>query len=420
MNRVTAVPKKFNELATASVYCQLLNGDVQLLRPVYDASFFDVDLDGAIRYYKMTVDGSYVRAGCEGGDFVKAILPSGEEVFFHYSQVFQPTREVQSQMGITTQVLAVAYQNANRQMAIMSEFVREAEKINADISRFRDIFNDLSTLCSGCDPASPRMALPFAQGQLEALEKLKITSPIGALHTRSLPQLYARVIQPDWWWRGYEWEFFFIDVDENGKLFKNVVHEDRVCYGRFGKPNDPPEYDLAAYMDDAEAKGKPFTGESRDLPEDGSDTFDTLHHERWYGGFTPSVYYRCVFMDDGRIAYEHVCGGKNNGAVDKVYELFAHGVGRFEKNVKPYFCGAIRKTLEEIRKSGENGYITEAETQKILGTVQTSIDYGNNRLQGVITRVTAVNNEMEQSFAVATATIEATGEVRRRVLSNAR
>jgi hypothetical protein len=419
---MTILPKKFSELAAASVYHQLPNIDVMQLHPAYEESSFDTDADGTIHYYKAMIDGSFVRAGCNGGDFVKATTPNGEEVFFHYSQVFQPTQAAQKKMGITAQVLAVAYQNTTRQMAILSEFVREAETLNASIEQFRRVFNGLSTLCTGCDFASPRMVLPVAREQLEALENLKITLPVGELATRGLPQLYARVIQPDLWWDGYKWEFFFIDADADGKLFKNVVHEDRVCYGRFGSPSDSPKYDLAAYINSAETMGKTFGEKAHGLSvaKESADVFDTRHHERWYGGFTPTVYYRCVFKDDGQIAYEHVCGGKSNGSSDRVYELFENGIGRCEKKVSPYFCGAVRKTLKQIQKSGESGYITGAETQEILGTVQTSIDYSNNRLQGIVTQVAAMNNEMEQSFGVATATIEATGENRRRVLSNAR
>jgi hypothetical protein len=257
---------------------------------------------------------------------------------------------------------------------------------------------------------------------LEALEDLGITSPIGSLATQSLPQLYARVVHPDLWWNGYKWEFFFIDRDADGKLFENVVHEERICYGRFGKPTDPPDYDLAAYTGSVEVLEKAFGG----WASSGAATGDSYPFKTWYrerqliGGFIPAVYYRCVFADDGKIVYEHVCGGRDNGAIDKVYELFKNGVGDCRKDAKPYSFGAARKTLDELRKSGEDGYLTGEEIQKYLGTLQSGIDYTNNRLHSVVTQVAALHGEMEQSFAVATAIIETTGESRRRVLTNAR
>ncbi|MDR2677489.1 MAG: hypothetical protein LBB26_02910 [Puniceicoccales bacterium] len=421
MKGTTILPRKFGELAAASVYFQALDMDTSRLRPVYEESSFDTDPDGTIHYYKVTIDGSYVRATYGMGDFVKATRPDGSEIFFHYSQVFQPTRAAHQQLGITAQVLAIAYQNANRQMATLSEFIREAEMVNARIERFRSFFNDLSAMASGCDLAAPHMVLPFVQEQLTTLESLGITSPVGTLATRGLPQLYARVVRPDLWWDGYKWEFFFIDVDADGRSFENVVHEDRVCYGRFEKPKDPPDYDLEAYSGDMEAMGKTFDGDAWNKAVESSHALKTQHEKRWLvGGFIPAAYYRCVFKDDGKITYEHVCGGQDNGTVDKVYELFQNEVGECQKSVRPYFVGTARKTLENIRETGEGGYITGVETQEVLGAVQAGIDYSSNRLQGIVTQVAAMNNEMEQGFAIATAIIEASGESRRRGLSNMR
>jgi hypothetical protein len=421
MGNISILPRKFSELAAASVYCQALNEDASWLCPVYGESSFDVGHDGTIHYYRAMVDGSYVRAEYGGGDFLRVVMPDGEEVFFHYSQVFQPTRAAQKRIGTTAQVLAIAYQNANRQMAILSEFIREAEMLNADIERFRKVFNDFSAMGTNCDLAAPRMVVAVVPEQLTALEGLKMASPIRTLATSGLPQLYARVIRPDLWWKGYKWEFFFIDVDADGKLFENVIHVANVCYGRFEKPNDPPDYDLEAYAMDVAAIGKAFGDGVQSVAAEGSYALKTQYLERQLiGGFIPAVYYRCPFKDGGKITYEHLVGGRDSDAIDAVYEPFRRGVGERQRDVKPYFFGAVQKNLEQISKSGENSFITGEQVQGILGAVQAGIDYGGNRLNSVVTQVGAVNNEMQQSFAISTAAIEVIGEGKRRGLSNMR
>ncbi|MDR1456831.1 MAG: hypothetical protein LBI34_02120 [Puniceicoccales bacterium] len=422
MENGTILPRKFNEFAVVSVYYQLLGGKTVLLHPVYSMDRFDAAPDGTMYYYRVTIDGSYVRTTYGDGDFVKAISPDGEEIFFHYTQVFRPTHAAQKRMGITAQVLAVAFQNTNRQIAKLRGFIREAEKINATIERLRNFFNDISSLCTSYDPANRRMVVPFANGQMEILEKLKVPSPIAALHTRSLPQLYARVIQPDLWWQGYKWEFFFIDVGSDGKPFKNVVHETRIYYDRSDKTNVQPNYDLGEYTNKLKATEGAFVGKNSNKSGTGndSDVFDTRHHHHWYGGSAAAIYYRCVFTDEGKIAYEPVCGGGDNNTVDKAYEILENGVGKCKKNVKPYFCGADIKGLAEIVTSGKDGYITFEEAQALRDTMRASIDHDNNHLQGLTTLIAAVNNDLEQSFSVATAAVEASGEGRRRTAANAR
>jgi hypothetical protein len=319
------------------------------------------------------------------------------------------------------QVLVVAYQNANRQMAVLSEFIREAEMLNASIERFRSVFNALSNLYTGYDLAAPQMVLPFEPKQVTAMENLRMTSPIGTFATQNLPQLYVRVVEPDFWWNGYKWEFFFIDVDSEGKFFENVVHEDHVCYGRFEKACDPPAYDLETYASAVKAMEGAAGGKAWQEAGETSYAFKTRHQERWLrGGFTPAVYYRCAFNASGEIAYEHVFGGVGGGAIEKVYELFANGVSESQKCVAPNFFGAVRKTLEEIRKRGADCYIMGAEIQAILDTLRANIDYIGNSLQGVVTQVAVANNDMEQSFAVATSIIEAAGEGQRRTMSSVR
>jgi hypothetical protein len=416
------LPRYFKDLATASVYYQLIGREQSQLEPVLEECCFDCDSDGCIHYYKTTSMGTYVRAEYPLGDFLKATLPDGRQIYFHYSQVFSPTAEAQKRMGVLTRILGIAYQNANRQMALMTEFVREAEMINTTIEKFQKVFSDLTAMAVNYDLATQEMVQLFAPGQLKAFDALKITSPISSLRTRCLPQLYVRVTQPDLWWNGYLWEFFFIDVGGDGKLFKNIVHEKRVCYGRFGEPSEPPEYKVENYVDHPRIKEKTDNMDRLNgaLLTQKSEAFDTNHHRRWYGGFTPSVYFKCIFTDEGQVAYEHLYGGKNNGESEKVYEIFENGISGSKSDVKPVLCGAERQSLDQIKQEGKDSFITATEVQKILDTLQMTMSCHNNQLQEIIMEVNAIHGEMEQSFGTATAVIEAFGETKRRVTTNLR
>lgn len=411
------MPENFNDLAKASVYCTALGLESERLRPAYKD--FDITANGTIRYYRITADGSYVRAQNGAGDFLRAVTADGREVFLHYSQAFQPTQAEQQKIGITMQVLSVAYQNANQQMAILSEFIREAEVLNSIIERFQSVFNSLSNLYAGCNPANPHMVLPFEQKQLTALEDLKMPSAVGTFATHGLPQLYARVIEPDLWWNGHKWEFFFIDVDSDGNPFENVVHETKVCYGRFGSPNDPPDYKLESYTSSVERMEKSFGSDAQNSPDAESYAFKTWYQKRWWSdAFTRAIYFRCTFKSDGKVVYEPFCGGRADVDITEVYKIFAHGVSEHQKAVGRDFFGVIQKKFEEIIKDDKRCYITGAKIQEILDAVRLSIDCNSSLLQETIIRVGAVNNDMEQCFSVATSTIEATGEGRRRTLAN--
>jgi hypothetical protein len=144
---IVSSPLNFNDFKAASVYYELLDCNPANLQAIYPESQFEKKNDGAMAYYNVTTNGSYVRADGNRGEFVKLTRPDGREVFFHYSQVFGPTLTAQKKMNTLAYVLGATYQNTYRQMAMLNDLINEAAALNESMRGFNDILLRIRGKC---------------------------------------------------------------------------------------------------------------------------------------------------------------------------------------------------------------------------------------------------------------------------------
>jgi hypothetical protein len=418
---IVSSPLNFNDLKAASVYYEILDCNPANLQAICSEAQFEKKNDGTMAYYNVTANGSYMRADGSRGEFVKLTRSDGHEVFLHYSQVFGPTAAARRKMNTLAYVLGVTYQNTHRQMAMLNDLINEAAALNESMRKFDEIYYSFSSNALNYDGRFVNQVLQIEPDLLRLYYDNGLQPPLNRISTGALPQLYAKItntVEQNDTRIKYNWEIFFVDNTGTNPTTRNlwaneVVYKEGVADP---EPKSPPSYtvadclghpEISAIMDNPELTAKQFSS---------SDKYSLSSAGK--SEFAGHFYAKCVW-NGNNIVYNHLFGLTNpSNEIDftRPYDMSlcnaAHNV-----NVSAVSYSRIA-TFEEVLREGKIGYISQKEANAFLDQIRIAIDQLNNKLSGISTMIGVHNQDLQQNYAVATATIEATEEAQQKTARN--
>jgi hypothetical protein len=418
---IVSSPLSFGDLMAASVYYEILGCDPGNLQPVCPEAQFETTGDGAIMaYYSFTANGSYVRAASNHGEFVKMTrADDGQEVFLHYSQVFCPTLAARRRMSTMAYVLGVAYQSTYRQMAMLNDLINEAAALNDAIRKLNNIFHSLATTAANYNSGLTNQILRIDPKLLQLYIDNGLQFPVNRICKGMLPQLYAVVRKHN---AGeartiyHNIDIFFIKNTPSGPEPFNLWEHTLYTAGNNPKPN--PVHTLAECLAHSEIAFIIDTPEAmeRYFATTGKVTLTSTSSNNGH------FYAKCSFDSSDNMIYNNFFGAipDSDGNIDitRAWEIETHYA---QKEVDAAAsCQSIPATQEEVLSGSVIGYFSQREANAFLDQARIAIDQRNNKLSGVSTMINTCNQELQQNYAVATATTEASSEVQQKTARNIR
>lgn len=387
---MTQIPSNWNELAQYSVYYELLGEDTSKLNSIYDESEFELDSDGKIVYYGASYDGGYSR-DIAGGEFLRArhINENGEvvDVFLHYTQVFQPTEAARKTMDYATTILGIIYQNTNRQLAYMEDYITQAKRANEALEKLTELYNRFTVNASNMDTASKEASTYITADQIRAYLDAGMTLPQTEFITgvNIIPYFYYT-------WTTYssgsysvpEYIWYMPDCNSDGFYFSKLVG--RSSSEDYDKWNVDEKVVNGSLLDSylQEEVNKRFTNEHI-LDFFKSEGSKNIKSEVKAGiGYSTSIQWAEGELKDG--AWDQ------GSDYDEDHYVSA---GDYKRT----------SSLEEVLENNYNVYLNYSEMASIQDQVRAQIDVANNILSTITTMVGVANNDMNQNFNIGTATL---------------
>jgi hypothetical protein len=354
-------PLNFNDLKAASVYYEILGCDPRNLQAVCPEEQFERKADGSMVYYRTTANGSYVRANENHGEFVKLTKDGGGEVFLHHSQVFGPTQAAQRRMNTLAYVFGVTYASTYRQMAMLNDLINEAAALNESMRKFNDIYYSFAANALNYDSRFTWQPLRIDRTLLQLYVDNRLRLPLNRMYT------------------------YVITCEQALTAYRNIAlfnKEEVLCF------------DLEA------ASRAIYANWVGSLPPDRISPEELYEYEVSHGCLVPLDVLFAFVSPDGLRKY-------------------AEGRGLF---VPPWYRAGWRMpaSLEEVLSGRKFGYFDQKESNAFLDQIRIALDQLNNELSGVSTMIGAHNQDLQQNYAVATSTIEASEEAHQKVTRNIR
>jgi hypothetical protein len=408
-------PLNFSDLAAASVYYEILGCDPGNLQPVYPEARFETTEDGAMAYYTVKANGSYARANGNHGEFVKMVRPdNGQEVFLHYSQVFCPTAAARKRMSTMAYILGVTYQSTYRQMATLNDLINEAAALNDAIRKFNNIFHSFATNATNYDSGLAKEMLQISPSLLRIYLDSGLQLPLNRICSGVIPQLYVCV---DSFYKQvgmdsfeyFSWTTFFLGPNQTWvNLWRYETGYNTI---------DPPGHTFSECLQHSEIAG------IMNDPERTRAQFSNA--EQYTLGGNSSYYLKCSFNASGNMQYKYFFGF--SGDLSKVNIYKPRGVDGVELayndtrtvNISDS-CYSHTVPPDEVLDGSKIGYISRNEANGFLDQIRIAIGQRSNELGGISTMISMHNQTLQQNYAVASATTEASSEVQQKTARNIR
>jgi hypothetical protein len=408
-------PLDFDDLKAASVYFEILGCNPHDLQPVSRKIQFEQNPDGTVVYYRITANGSYVRADGTRGEFVKMTTDDGRDVFLHYSQVFGPTVQARKRMGTLAYILGVTYQNAYRQMAMLNDLINEAAALNEAMRNLNDVFYSFAANAANYDSSFVNQMLPIDPALLRRYANNGLQFPLNRVCGGMVPKLYVSVTissvpgGTDAMLDYYSWGIFFVANDESHKYLWSADPSG-------ASDITPPTHTLTECIRHPEIAS--IIGD----PEKTSLQFSTAKKHKLIAS---SEYYgECFFDASGNMGYKHFLGF--SGDTSKI------DFWRPQENAKNRNCNDEKEvdisapgyshdvSLDDMLSGDKIAYFNRNEANAFLDRIRIAIDQLNNELSGISTMINVDNQDLQQNYTVATATLEASEEAKQKTTRNIR
>lgn len=388
---MTQIPSYWDGLAKSSVYYELLDEDTGKLEPIYEKAEFELDNNGKIVYYGASYDGGYSR-DIAGGEFLRArhIDESGKvvDVFLHYTQVFQPTSAARKTMDYATTILGVIYQNTNRQLAYMEDYLTQAKRANEVLEKLTELYNRFTVNATNMDTTDDQTYTYFTADQIRTYLSLGMELPQSQFLTGVNITPYCHT-----YWSGYEgdheWAYWEIpdwkydsDKKENVFYLKSIVDGD--IYDGFDDWDEDGKVENGFLYDSflQENVENYFYGD----PEHMMGFFKAVGNVNIKSTTIPSEKYYTGRLDEDGLWY------RDGGHYDEDHYISAADYKRVS-------------SLDEVLENDYNVYMNYSEMVSIQDQVRAQIDVANNILDTITTMVGVANNDMNQNFTIGTSTL---------------
>jgi hypothetical protein len=417
-------PMNFADLRAESVYYELLGCQDKLLQQIRNDGWFDIQSDDTINYYRATTSGSYVRAEGNRGEFVRFVGNDGDEVFFHYSQVFGPTEAAHKQMNLLTYVLGAVYQNTYRQKAALTDLLTEAEALNEYMRTLHRVYFDFAANTVNYDSAHVGMVQEVTPALLKFYKNAGLTFPLNRICEGIIPRIYARIVEQSEEFKDYAWTIFFIAANNQEIKLKEQTINYWYQWLPFYKRIQPPAYTLAELKEltafkDINKNVTSMNGIAASIEE------HRLESRTEPAGISPSLdlletfYATCYFDVEGNMRYSNFFG-----TVKTNVDLWAPPTIDCVNGKKKVHISDISASLTvpigDVISGRKKGYIVQREMNAFLDQIRNQMDQLNNELQSVETMIGTHNQDMQQNYGVATSAIEASEETQKRTTGNIR
>jgi hypothetical protein len=142
-----------------------------------------------LTYYAAQADGTYAESA--NGEFIKARTKGSgaHDVYVHYTQVFQPNEDTRNGFDIMTMVYGVMYQNANYQLARMSNLLDQAERLNENMRVLVGLYQNFMAIQANV-PTGARSATVLDYTALQAFMDAGIDLPQSQVMVGLVPVMY--------------------------------------------------------------------------------------------------------------------------------------------------------------------------------------------------------------------------------------
>jgi hypothetical protein len=407
-------PLHFRELKAASVYYEILGCNPSNLQAVSPEARFEKNVDDTMVYYRVTANGSYVRADNTRGEFVKMTTDDGADVFLHYSQVFGPTAAARRRMNTLTYVLGVTYQNAARQMATLNDLINEAAALNEAMRKFNDIYYSFATNAINYDSGMTNQILRISSELLKIYIDNGLQIPLNRICGGAAPQLYAEIRHhtESYSQKFYlDWKIFYIDSSSNQHT---VFTRNDIDYGDGGENSiPPPAYTLNEYLGSLGGMMNDEAAMRAQFSTTAKYTITSVVNEKFYA--------ICSFESSGAMKYDYLLGLSDQNAKNLSKSPDRARIVAATKEVDvSASCYSRPVSLDEVLNANQNGYFRQVEANAFLDQIRITIDQLSNELSGVSTMIGVHNQEMQHGYGVATATVEASEEAQQKTARNIR
>ncbi|MDR1456873.1 MAG: hypothetical protein LBI34_02345 [Puniceicoccales bacterium] len=412
---IVSSPLNFNDLKSASVYYEILNCDDNNLQPIFDEALFEKQADGSMAYYRTTANGSYTRATGNRGEFVRSTRPAdGQEIFLHYSQVFCPTRAARRRMNTLAYVLGMSYQNSFRQMAMLNDLINEAAALNESMRKFGDIFCSFSANAANYDSGLTNQVLQIDPELLQRYIDNGLRFPLNSICNGMIPQLYAEIDYRPQSFNPEEngfWKIFFIDNTEASPK-KTILFND--CVGKeMTSPSAHTINDclatsaIANIVNSPELMARQFSS---------TEKYKLSSRRNEFFTYEGTFFAKCNFNSNGDMVFRYLFGLEDGAAGDVDLTKFAE----LTKCAIDYdidrsaSCYSATVPLGSVAGGNSIGYFSQKEANAFIDQIRIAIDQRSNELNGLSTMINVHNQDLQQIFAVATSTLEASEETQQK------
>ncbi|MDR0727511.1 MAG: hypothetical protein LBF26_01275 [Puniceicoccales bacterium] len=397
-----------------------------LFTEAYPASRYKFDCDpevygeSRLRAYRAKAGGGYVYDP-DGEFFQIGRLPDSQgsvaETFYaHRSQLFKPAEYVLRAMNIIALAMAVAFQNAQIQMAQMADYVREAEMINAKIAELNGLYSDLNLLLTSFDNYANKYAATVVYAEQKLWERLTFhgfvdLNSVVKFGIKFRPILLKIGMQgdanlgDDQDWLAYSLEYI---ASENRiqthryprtgdvNLYKNTCQEVLKRINNTHDRNASPEYTNAEIV-------------TKILALDNATIhFDILTTTRLAIDQGRSGVCCDTYNDQGKWQKgdEIVSHSQQYGKTDKTY----NGDSRNDFQISMSRYQMEGHTITSIIDEGRDSVVRLWDVRKYVDDVRRKIEYTNNQLQTATTYMSMTNQDMQANFSTASNVIGSAGQ----------
>jgi hypothetical protein len=407
------------------VYCDNASGPLKtkdnffqdVLVPTYLSGYaIDHESTGELRPYRAHPEGGYVYDP-DGSFFQVQKMVQGNviEIFYaHRSQLFKPVEYIQKSMGVIALILAITFQNTQIQLAQLADYVREAQTINAKISRLNELYADLNVLLSNFEAGNRHAATRVCKEQ-KFWEKMVEFGLIDSnffvcTSMKFRPILLAVKLQSS----PTEWLAFSLHYSKaNNNLSANRYNridghvntkDDAISKIRGEQEKYTDLDDLAAILT---LTNKPL--------HFGIDTYSMATIST--GGTT---YYD--YLPDSRTTQQVYERSMNYGEKNLLFtDSYYNSDSRNDVPFWPTDIYADKKTsISDIITAKQDSVVCVWDVRKYIDTVRTKIDCINNEMQSATTRIGTTNQSMQTNFSTATGVINNAGGQLTQVVKNIR
>jgi hypothetical protein len=375
------------------------------------------DAESIPRAYRAKSGGDYVYD--PNGDFfqVRYKDQSGqiiETFYIHRSQFFKPVSYVLEKMSVIALAMAVAFQSSQIQLSQMSDFIREAEMINAKISNLNNVYSDINLLLSTFSDLSNKYAAVSVYPEQHLLERLVDHGFVELDHVIQMGiQFRPILLEIDLTdgsgtdWISFRLTYSAVDKKISAHQYSRkqqtatikdwVKNSEGDALGQIGGDAAPAFTDADTVaklisMDDVPIHFDINTARRCLLGGDNSKCFDTTRNG---GGWSK-----------GELIQEHE---KFGGPYDSGYNKDSRN--DFTVAMSRYFMPSASKTVENIIDESLPYLVRLWDVRKYADDIRQKIEYTNNQLQTATTYISMTNQDMQANFSTATNMISTAGQL---------